>query len=303
MNSQTEIHMTAPGDVYRGRRAKLAAELKRPLVIFAGHAPARNYPTNPHPFRAGSSYLYFGGPPIENAALLIEPAGNGDEGCTLLRPTPGPDDALWEGPPIADEIITDAAGLRRGGLVDIGHLGKLLAAREAAAIVPPASRTLANAASLGLQEPASEELLAVVNLRLIKDEHELRAMRHAARVAMDAHRAAMAATRPGRREADAAAALVAVLTAEQCEPSFTPIVTIRGEVLHGHGHPNVMPAGSLLVIDAGAEEPVPALSRLAASGRRRNASFTRSSIGPVGKPRRRACPAGVTGRSTTWPPA
>ena len=49
--------MTAPAEVYRQRRARLAASLSRPLVVFAGHAPARNYPTNPHPFRAGSTYL------------------------------------------------------------------------------------------------------------------------------------------------------------------------------------------------------------------------------------------------------
>ena len=61
------IRMTAPPDVYRRRRARLANSLKRPLVLFSGHAPARNYAGKPaYEFRAGSSYLYFGGPPLEN---------------------------------------------------------------------------------------------------------------------------------------------------------------------------------------------------------------------------------------------
>ena len=53
--------MTAPADVYARRRAELANQLTRPMVIFAGCAPARNYAGNNYPFRAGSSYLYFGG--------------------------------------------------------------------------------------------------------------------------------------------------------------------------------------------------------------------------------------------------
>ncbi|MFH1746350.1 MAG: hypothetical protein ABIG44_04825 [Planctomycetota bacterium] len=64
MNDGSALRMTAPPEVYRQRRARLAGSLGRPLVIFAGHAPGRNYATNPHQFRAGSLYLYFGGPPV-----------------------------------------------------------------------------------------------------------------------------------------------------------------------------------------------------------------------------------------------
>lgn len=255
MAREPTIQMTAPAEVYRERRARLAASLPRPLVVFAGHAPARNYPTNPHLFRAGSSYLYFGGPPLENAALLIEPGSDGDSGCTLLRPRAGPDDALWIGETPADAVLAVAAGLRRAGVADPDQLEKLLVGREAAAVAAPYPDTIAWAARLGLREAGPDELLAIINMRLIKDEHELAAMRRAAKIAIEAHRAVMAATKPGRREAEVAAAFVAVLAANDCQPSFTPIVTIRGEVLHGHGYSNVMPAGAMLLVDAGAEEP------------------------------------------------
>ena len=43
--------------------------------------------------------------------------------------------------------------------------------------------------------------------------------------------------------------------AHQCRPSFTPIVTVRGEVLHGQGYPNKLRSGALLLADGGAEEP------------------------------------------------
>lgn len=255
MASHTAIPMTAPPEVYRQRRARLAAALTRPLVIFSGHAPARNYPANPHRFRAGSSYLYFGGPPLENAALLIEPGSDGAAGCTLVRPPAGPDDALWIGVPPADEDLAQAAGLRRDRLAAPDQLGKLLNGRAAAAVVPPAPDTLAQQRELGLPAAGPDELLAIVNLRLVKDEHELAAMRRAAAVCVQAHRAALAATRPGRREADVAAAFLAVLAAHEHDVAFTPIITVRGEVLHGHGHPHVLADGALLLIDAGAEEP------------------------------------------------
>jgi Xaa-Pro aminopeptidase len=249
------IRLTAPADVYRQRRARLAAAITRPMAIFAGHAPARNYPTNPHPFRAGSSYLYFGGPPLENAVLLIKPGSDGDDGCLLLRPPAGADDALWFGEIPSDDALATANGLGRSRIVDPDRLGTLLAGREAASVAPPYPDTLAWVARLGLAPASDDELRAIVNLRLIKDEHELAAMRRATEVSVEAHRAAMAATRPGRREADVAAAFMAVLHRHGCQVAFNPIITIRGEVLHGHGHPNVMPDGALLLCDAGAEEP------------------------------------------------
>jgi len=255
MSDEPAITTTAPPSVYRRRRAHLAKGLTRPIVIFAGHAPARNYATNPHAFRPGSSYLYFGGPPVENAALLIEPDSEGDRGCTFVRSPMGPDDALWFGEIPSDEALLAAAGLRRDALGDPDQLGSRLGGRVAACVVPPCVDTIAWAARVGLKPAEPRELVGIINQRLRKDEHELVAMRRAAKVGVEAHRAAMAACRPGRREADVAAAFDAVLVANQCQPSFSPIITIRGEVLHGHGHPNVLPDGALLLADAGAEEP------------------------------------------------
>jgi Xaa-Pro aminopeptidase len=225
------------------------------MVLFAGHAPARNYPTNPHYFRAGSSYLYFGGPPLENAALLIEPGGDGESGCTLLRPPPAPDDALWFGEMPSDESLATAAGLAVKRVVDSERLEALVRGHETTYVAPPYPDTLAWVARLGLAPASEEELRAIVNLRLIKDEHELAAMRRAAEICIEAQRAAMAATRPGCREADVAAAFAQVLCQHECQVSFNPIITIRGEVLHGHGHSNVLTEGALLLCDAGAEEP------------------------------------------------
>lgn len=255
MSHELLAGLVAPPEVYRQRRAKLAAALTRPLVIFAGHAPARNYPANTHPFRAGSTYLYFGGPPLEHAAWLIEPGSDGNAGCTLLRGVQTPDDAVWMGPQPDDDVLASAAGLERQRLATPDKLAALLAGREAAWIAPPALQTLATVRQLGLHEATPVELLAVVQQRLIKDEHELAAMRRAARVSVEGHRAALAAARPGQRESAVAAAYHAVLVANDCQPSFTPIITVRGEVLHSQAYVNALVPGALLLIDAGAEEP------------------------------------------------
>ena len=249
------VPMTAPPSVYRRRRARLAESLHQPLVICAGYAPARNYASNPHPFRAGSSYLYFGGPPLEGAGWLIEPSSDGAEGCTLLRPGRGPDDDLWLGESPSDAALAAAAGLPGSGLAELERAHKLLCDREAAVVSPPCPATQAWLAGLGLRPAKDGELLAIIDLRLTKDDHELAAMRRAAEVTVQAHGVAFAAAGPGRGEADVAAAYHGVLVAQQCQPSFTPVVTVRGEVLHGQGYPNKLEAGALLLIDAGAQEP------------------------------------------------
>ena len=69
------FNMMAPAAVYRQRRARLAKELKRPLVLFSGLARARNYQGNCHPVRASIPDPYFAGAPLEGAALGRQETG------------------------------------------------------------------------------------------------------------------------------------------------------------------------------------------------------------------------------------
>jgi Xaa-Pro aminopeptidase len=250
----TDVTLTAPSTIFQQRRARLAQALERPLVIFAGHAPSRTYPANTFPFRPASTYTYFGGPPIEHAVIVIEPGSDGAAGVQLLRPPADPDDVLWTGPTPGDDTFAAAAGLTVDAMDDLDKLEMLVAGHEVPAIVPLRAHTQAVARELDLIEPTANEVRAIVNLRLHKDEHELAAMRRAAAISVEAHQAAMSAARPGLREADAAAAYTAVLVKHGADHAFNPIITVRGEVLHGHGHGNELQAGQLLLIDAGAEE-------------------------------------------------
>ncbi|MCA9253362.1 MAG: aminopeptidase P N-terminal domain-containing protein [Phycisphaerales bacterium] len=252
--SDTQLHMTSPAKAYQKRRATLAKNLTRPMVIFSGHALARSYASNPHTFRAESCYLYFGGPPLEHAALMIEPGSDGQAGCTWFRTPPGPDDPLWLGPTPSDATCAAAIGIEASQVKDYSKLESATSKRNIACIIPPHPETLALACKLKLAKPTDEESLAIIDLRLIKDEHELAAMRYAAKAGVAAHIAAMRATRTGNCETDVQAALVAELTRYNCRESFSSICTIRGEVLHGECAGRKLHKGSLMLVDAGAEE-------------------------------------------------
>jgi len=192
---------------------------------------------------------------MEGALLVIEPRsdGDGDIGCALFRIRPGPDDDLWSGPAPDDASLASAAGLDPSRIIDADRLGRRIADLQAAAIAPPCPVTRKIIDQHRLKPRQPEDLTPIIEMRLIKDEHELNAMRRAAGVTVEAMRAAISACAPGRREADVAAAFAAVLEANECRPAFTPIITVRGEVLHIEGHGNALCAGDLLLIDGGAE--------------------------------------------------
>ncbi len=251
----TSMNMPAPSAVYRDRRKKLAKKLTCPLVIFAGCARARKYATNVQPFRASSNYLYFGGPPIEGAALLIEPGSDGSTGCVLYRARPDFDEIVWTGDSASDEEISQASGIDLASLAEVDLLSKTIGNRDATGLCPPCPITAQRMQSSGIKPAGPEVQQAIIQLRLVKDTHELIAMREAARVGVEAHIAAMHACAVGQREADVAAALMSVYTANECDTSFTPIVSVRGEILHSHVYSNRLKAGDLLLVDSGAELP------------------------------------------------
>jgi len=253
MNSR--FKMSAPPSTFGARRARLGKALKRPVVIFAGRARSRNYPANTYPFRAGSNYLYYGGPSMEGGAWVIEPGNDGESGCTLLRPPSSLDDAVWVGEAPSDHELAEVAGIPPQSVEDPENLKNLIDPAESAAFSPPCPVTRKEIADWGLLDPREDEILHIVDMRLQKDEYELAAMRRAADVSVAAHLAAMKAARPGTREADVAAAISATLLAHECYGSFTPGVSVRGEILHSNGYVNPLRVGDLLLVDAGAEEP------------------------------------------------
>lgn len=239
-------------DRLQQRRLRLSNLLDGEPILLVGHRPQpRNFLANVHPFRQDSTFLYFLGVEAPQAAAVIEQGRT-----TLYLPPPEPGDALWHGEGIALDRWRQLAGADA-----VRPLSELLPAeRHTLPLAEPAANAEASRLSGVALDPAwptgSDRLRdAVISLRSCRDADELAAMRRAIAVTAAAHRAGMAATRPGRTEYDVHAAIEAVFARAGMCAAYPSIVTKRGEVLHGHAEGARLQDGDLLLVDAGAEEP------------------------------------------------
>jgi Xaa-Pro aminopeptidase len=93
------------------------------------------------------------------------------------------------------------------------------------------------------------------DMRLYKSRAEVKVMRRAAQVSVDAHRRAMAACRPGMMEYEVQAELVYEFTRHGASIAYPPIVGggANGCILHYTENNAPLNDGDLLLIDAGAE--------------------------------------------------
>lgn len=93
------------------------------------------------------------------------------------------------------------------------------------------------------------------DMRLYKSKAEIKAMKHAASITVDAHLRAMLATRPGLSEAEIEAELQHTFRSRHAVAAYEPIVGGGGNacVLHYRANAAVLKDGDLLLVDAGAE--------------------------------------------------
>ena len=254
-------------EVFTARRRRLAARLGSvPAAVFAGDLVPRNYAANIYPYRAHSHFLYLTGIHWPGAVLL----GEGDEWEIFAAP-PAPDDALWIGPSPTWETLAASCGVQViRPLADLPDA--LVASGGAAAIAPlpaihPRSRVQPAAlrgrpwglhdeslhGAIALEAHDSSMADAMIGLRLIHDDAAIELLRGAAEAARAGHLAGMAATAPGKRESEVRAAIEHEFTARGCAPAYGSIVSVSGEILHNEHSHQVMRAGDLLLVDAGAD--------------------------------------------------
>jgi len=237
------------------RRARLQLAVPGPILLMGSGVRARNLPMTHLPFRQDSTFLYFTGCTEPGAAVLLTDAGE-----TLFLPEPAPDDALWHG---HVESLSEQG--ERLGFARVRPAGELddavtaLGVRPRTLAIPDAARTRLLSRLTGLElafgsHHGDEALVdAVIQMRRVLSEPELQAMRVAARTTDAAHRAVMAATRPGRHERHLRALFEATLAAAGLTSAYDPILTVRGEVLHNFHAAHTLEDGQLLLLDGGAE--------------------------------------------------
>jgi Xaa-Pro aminopeptidase len=241
--------------IHAQRRAALMAALDAP-VLLAGNGMRYRNSAYALPFRQDSSFLYYTGCRAPGAALLLA-----DGQSTLFLTPPADDDALWHGH--SESIIEQAAALGFERVEPLSALdGVCRTHRDLCTIAVPDRRVNEQLSALTgqplefLRAPGDEALIqAIITQRRILGAEEVAEMRLAARATEAAHRAAMAATRPGGHEREVAAVFNAMIAAHGCVPAYGAIVTVRGEVLHNEHHVNPLQDGQLLLLDGGAESP------------------------------------------------
>lgn len=250
-------------ETYALRRKKLRESLPDGIILLPGNGEAsRNYPDNVYPFRQDSHFLYYVGTDLPGLCTIVDPEGV----PTLFGPPEDPDNLVWLGPhPVLEDHAAEA-GIER--TADLADLPDVLAdwQKKGAKIhyLPPyrAERTLLLANVLGrpvdaIGRDVSWELArAVARQRSFKTEAEVAQIEEALAISAEMYRVAMEAARPGRREHEIAGAIQEVHLREDRQPSFPPIVSIRGEVLHNTSYANTLSEGDLLLIDSGTESPL-----------------------------------------------
>lgn len=249
--------------VYRARREQLRTAVDGGAILVLGNNDApKNYVDNAYPFRQDSHFLYYAGISETGMAALIAPDGRD----TLYGRPHDPDDLVWHGPrPHVGDHAAAGGFAEHRAVAELGpDLRELAGAGVRVHYLPPyrAERRFQLAELLGGDPRAvdggvSAELVrAVCAQRLIKSRDEVAEIEDALAVTAEMYRVAMGAARPGRAEYEVAGLMQARALELGRREAFTPIVTVRGEVLHNHSCDNTLADGDLMLVDSGAESPL-----------------------------------------------
>ncbi len=245
----------SPAAAFAERRRRLRERFPGPALFVSGTSRPRNFAGNRFAFRAESHFLYLVGRAIEGVVLLFD----GPEPVLYAHP-PDPEEALWTGPePSLEELAAELA-------LAVRPIDDLAVPARAALLPPQDAETALWLGELldrdvdpggGPELEGADAALAdaMIELRLIHDAAAIDQLRQAAAATALAHKAGMAATRPGLREAAVRAAMEAQIIASGMGCSYGSIVSTHGEVLHNVRYDNVVGDADLVLADVGAETP------------------------------------------------
>ena len=248
-------------NTYRKRRGDLRRQIAGGLILFPGNSEASfNYTANTYHFRQDSDFLYFFGLDHPDLAAVID-VDSGNE--IIFGNDIDLDDIIWMGPQPSMKDRAAKVGISNtlpmAKLSDV--LGEALEKKRKIHYLPPYRgdnvikiSSLLGASPGQVKDGASEDLIrAVIKLRIIKDEFEIREIEFALDIAYEMHTTAMKMARPGVVERDIAGAIEGIASSMGNGVSFPIILSINGQTLHNHYHGNTLEKGRMMVTDAGAE--------------------------------------------------
>lgn len=250
-------------DIYRQRRNRIRAEAGGGIILWVGHVlQPRNYADNTYRFRQNSHFLYYTGLSKPDVAMLSFPESDYD--VLFSRPT-SIDDIVWNGPEPSRIELAREAGLDTVEDMDRleGYLAKARSQGMKIHYPPPYQHSsllrLAELLNMEIGEVmanVSQILMEqVAKQRSVKSDVEIAEIEDALVITDRMHRACMAAAKPGKRESELAGLIQGIALSSDREQAYSPIVTVRGEVLHNHSYNGVLAEGQLVLNDSGAESP------------------------------------------------
>jgi Xaa-Pro aminopeptidase len=259
-----------PATRYARRRRQLMRHAGDDAILVIPAAPERVRSRDTHyPYRQDSDLWYLSGFPEPEAVLVLVPGRGAGESILFCRER-DPEREGWDGPRVGPEGAVDGHGMDDAyPITDIDEiLPGLLEGRSRVyyhfgrdvefdlKLIGWVNRVRAQVRR-GAQPP--HEFLELGHLldemRLFKDRDEIRLMRRAAAITVEAHRAAMDAVRPGMHEYQLQAELERVFRASNAWPAYGSIVGAgaNGCVLHHVANDGPVRDGDLVLVDAGAE--------------------------------------------------
>jgi Xaa-Pro aminopeptidase len=259
-----------PSSVHAQRRARVLAALGERAVLVLAAAPELHRGDTELRYLHDPDIHYLSGYPEPECVLVLGPA-DADAPFTLFVRERDPERELWTGvrggPEAAREVYGADAALplsqldaqlatRLAGADHLyfrfgagpAHLDRLVLAQLAAG---QARRPRHGTGLHTVSDPG----LLLDELRLIKDAHELAALREAARITVESFREAHALVRAGVGEWELEAALEAGFRSRGANgPAFPSIVAsgVNATVLHYVSNARALAPGELVLLDAGA---------------------------------------------------
>jgi Xaa-Pro aminopeptidase len=259
-----------PAQAYARRRRQLMRMAGDQAILVLPSAPERIRSRDTHhDYRQDSDLWYLTGFAEPDAVLVLVPGRAHGESLLFCRER-DPEREGWDGPRTGPEGALGALGMDDAYPIDDLDeiLPGLLEGRTRVyyhfgrdtdfdlKLIGWLNRVRAEV-RLGAQPP--HEFLELGHLldemRLFKSADELKLMRRAAAISVEAHEAAMRATRPGVREYEVQAALEYVFRRHDAVPAYGSIVAAGANacVLHYRANDAQARKGDLLLLDAGAE--------------------------------------------------
>ena len=256
-------------DRFAQRRAEFMDRLGDTLAVVPANVEQIRNDDVTHAFRQDSDFFFLTGFPEPDAVAVFDPSHATEQYVLFVRPR-DPEMEAWNGlragtdgavAQFGADAAFDVAELEtwlRQRLRGRSDMGFVLGSKHDRAITGAVASVRSHGERMGVRAPSRvfDPLAVLREMRVIKSEDEIAALRRACHISAVAHLEAMRFTRPGMTERQVQAGLEYVFGVMGAERVGYGSIVAGGEnavILHYVENDQPLDDGDLLLIDAGAE--------------------------------------------------